>query len=144
MDNLLYTGQKSRVRMPSKLVHVEIENGLPIRIFRTKEWRLLPDDRIGTMSRAEAVCKIREQVFERATGDSPAGGEIIECDRCGKRITWETGEMHETLPKGKGGEVSLANCEALCRNCHTAGPDAAHADRKWQTAKIKSDGDING
>ncbi len=121
-----------------KLVRVEIgPNGLPCRIFRDKSWKTC--DSVQIMDRGKAVGAIRAQVFDRATGDSPAGGEISECERCGRFIRWETFEMHETVPKGKGGEVSLSNCEALCRDCHQTGPDAAHADRRWQSSKIKLD-----
>jgi 5-methylcytosine-specific restriction endonuclease McrA len=48
-------------------------------------------------------------------------------------------EMNEKKIKSLGGEVSLENCEALCRSCHQTGPDAFHANRRWQTAKIKSE-----
>ena len=128
-----------------KQVHVEIgPNGLPIRIFRTKDWRDLPADLVQIMDRSHAVGAIRAQVFDRAGGDSPAGGEIHECERCGRTIRWETFELHETVPKGKHGEVSVANCAALCHNCHTGSPDSAHGSRRWKTAKIKSHEGQNG
>ena len=121
-----------------KLVHVEIgPNGLPCRIFRDASWKTC--DSVQIMDRGRVVGAIRAQVYDRATGDSPAGGELSECERCGRIIRWDTFEMHETVPKGKGGEVSLSNCEALCRACHQTGSDAAHADRRWQSSKIKSD-----
>lgn len=123
----------------TKQVHVELgPNGLPIRIFRTKDWRDLPADLVQIMDRSHAVGAIRAQVFDRATGDSPAGGESSECERCGRYITWESFEMHETAPKGSGGEVSLENCEALCHGCHQGNTDSAHGNRRWQTSKIKS------
>lgn len=121
--------------MKSKLAHVEIGiNGLPCRIFRTKEWKTC--DSVQIMDRGKAVGAIRAQVYDRS--EAPEG-EHHECERCGRYITWDWFEMHETIPKGKGGEVSLSNCEALCKACHQTGPDAAHADRRWQSAKIKSD-----
>lgn len=120
--------------MPSKMVRVEIgDNGLPIRVFRKdKKWLECPEDRLVWMTKAEAVGKIREQVYERSRGLHGPG-----CERCGRSITWDSFEMHETIPRGKGGEQSLENCEALCRSCHQTGPDAAHKDRRWQTSKIK-------
>lgn len=122
----------------SKQVRVEIgPNGLPCRIFRDASWKTC--DSVQIMDRAKAVGAIRAQVYERATGDSPAGGELSECERCGRIIRWETFEMHETIPKGKHGEVSLDNCEALCHACHQGGPDSAHGNRRWHTSKIKSD-----
>jgi 5-methylcytosine-specific restriction endonuclease McrA len=123
-----------------KLVRVEIgPNGLPCRIFRDHSWKTCENE-VQIMDRAKAVGAIRAQVFDRATGDSPAGGETSECERCGRTIRWETFEMHERVFKGKGGEVSLQNCEALCRACHRTSGDAAHADRRWQSSKIKSEG----
>jgi 5-methylcytosine-specific restriction endonuclease McrA len=120
-----------------KIVRVEIgETGLPIRIFRTKEWRNLPEDKVQKMDRGKAVSLIRIQVFDRAYNLEL---EIYECERCGRTITEETGQMHETIFKGKGGEVSLENCEALCRLCHQTGPDAAHKGRRWQTSKVQKD-----
>lgn len=112
----------------SKLVRVQLSpEGLPIRIFRNKDWRLLPEEEVAILTKQEAVGKIRQAVYHRSNSF---------CERCGRRITWDSLEMHETLPKGKGGEVSLENCEALCHQCHTGSPDSAHGDRRWQTAKI--------
>ena len=120
-----------------KSVRVEIgPNGLPCRIFRDASWKTC--DSVQIMDRGKAVGAIRAQVFDRATGDSPAGGTISECGRCGRYITWESFEMHETVPKGSGGEVSLENCEALCHGCHQGNTDSAHGNRRWQTSKIKS------
>jgi len=117
--------------MPSKIVHVEMGlNGLPIRIFRDKKWLDYPTVEI---TKAEAVKGIRTQVFRRCW--NPLSGNF-ECEKCGRTITWISGEMNERIPKGSGGEVSLDNCEALCRSCHQTGPDAAHKDRRWQTAKL--------
>jgi 5-methylcytosine-specific restriction endonuclease McrA len=124
----------------SKQVHVQIGlNGLPIRIFRDRSWRDLPADQVQIMDRASAVYAIRVQVFDRAEAE----GGWNECERCGRLIGWNTFEMNEILPKGKGGgktggEVSVENCEALCKPCHQTGPDAAHSNRRWHTAKIKS------
>ena len=124
----------------SKQVHVQIGlNGLPIRIFRDKSWRDLPEDQVQIMDKAHAVYAIRAQVFDRADASGLEGeGHTSECERCGRTIQWENFEMHETIPKGSGGEVSVENCEALCHNCHTGNPDSAHGSRRWHTAKIKS------
>ena len=118
--------------MRSKPVRVEIgPNGLPCRIFRDASWKTC--DSIQIMDRGKAVGAIRAQVFDRAeTEDSSS----YECERCGRTIRWENFEMHETIPKGSGGEVSLENCEALCHQCHTGSPDSAHGNRRWQTAKL--------
>lgn len=122
--------------MKSKLVHVELgDSGLPCRIFRDRSWRNFPEDRIALISKAEAVKSIRDRVFVRAKNDDGTA----ECERCGRYITWESFEMNEKIPKGSGGEVSLSNCEALCHDCHQGHPDSAHGNRRWQSAKIKSE-----
>jgi 5-methylcytosine-specific restriction endonuclease McrA len=126
----------------SKHVRVLIgDNGLPVRIFRDKQWLEFAPSLVPLMDRAHAVAIIRELVYERSHVDLPeAGYDVHECERCGRQITWETFEMHETVPKGKGGEVSVENCEALCHNCHTGSPDSAHGNRRWQTAKLSPEG----
>ena len=122
--------------MASKLVRVELDDsGLPCRIFRDRSWRSFPEDRIALMTKAEAVPSIRRRILERAENDDG----IAECERCGRYITWDSFEMNEKLLKSLGGEVSLENCEALCQDCHQTGPDAFHKDRRWQSAKIKSE-----
>jgi hypothetical protein len=122
----------------TKLVRVQIgPNGLPIRIFRDKSWRYLPEDEVQIMDRANAVGAIRAQVFDRSETED---GNNNECENCGRYITWKSFEMHESLPKGSGGEVSVENCEALCHKCHTGSPDSAHGNRRWQTAKLSPEG----
>ena len=122
--------------MPSKFVHVQIgATGLPIRIFKDKSWRDLPAEEVATMARADAVGGIRKQVFRRCWNPKTSD---FECEKCGTMITWTSGEMNEKIPKGSAarGEVSLENCEALCHRCHQVGPDSAHGNRRWQTAKL--------
>jgi 5-methylcytosine-specific restriction endonuclease McrA len=124
--------------MTSKLVPVEIgPNGLPCRIFRTKEWKTC--DSVQIMDRGKAVGAIRAQVYDRS--EAPEGAHH-ECERCGRYITWESFEMNEKRPKGSGGgktggEVSLENSEALCHQCHQGSSDSAHGNRRWQSSKIK-------
>jgi hypothetical protein len=119
--------------MKKKVVWVELgDHDLPIRIFRNKDWARLPADRIRKMDRGEAVGIIRFQVYNRADG---------KCECCGVEQLWSVGEMNEKRPKGAGGgltggEVSLDNCEWLCNSCHQSGPDARHANRRWQSAKL--------
>ena len=128
--------------MPVKWVRVLIgPEGRPVRIFRNKDWLDFPAGQVVEMTKAEAVGSIREQVFERAR--NPLTG-LFECEKCGRIITWKSGQMNEIVPKGssKGGEVSLENCEALCGDCHQTGPDARHADRRWQTAKLSHEGNV--
>lgn len=111
-----------------------------IRIFRNKDW-LTCDGEMILVKRSAAVGQIRDQVFERAK--NPETGQF-ECEKCGRIITWETGEMNEKRPRGAGGgftggEVSLENCEALCHGCHQGEEDSAHGNRRWHSSKILSE-----
>ena len=122
--------------MPSKIVRVQLDlDGKPIRIFRDKSWRDLPEEFVQKMDKRAAVGCIREEVYERSRGLYGPG-----CERCGRTIAWDTFEMNEIIPKGSGGEVSLENCEALCHACHQGGPDSAHGNRRWQTSKLSPEG----
>ena len=40
-------------------------------------------------------------------------------------------EMHEEVPRGNGGEISLANSKMICRTCHRTS-DRAHGNRRPQ------------
>ncbi|VVB51622.1 Uncharacterised protein [uncultured archaeon] len=108
--------------------------GLAIRIFRTKKAAVLYQLRpshgmnepiIRQMEKFQAVGEIRRQVFKR---------DEYACVKCGKEVIWEagfpnSGEMDERQARGncvqspdgtyQSGEVSVANCQTLCRNCHT-------------------------
>jgi hypothetical protein len=115
----------------SRIVRVEYgPHGLPIRIFRKDHQYLqCPEQWLGIMTKKEAVGSIRRQVFDRCEE---------KCEQCESYITWETMHMHEKVFKGKGGEVSLENSIGLCSKCHLTGANAAHADRKWQSAKLRN------
>ena len=120
--------------MATKWVRVLIgAEGRPVRIFRDRQWLNFPAGQVVEMTKAGAVGSIREQVFEFSR--NPLTG-LFECTNCGRIITYKSGEMHERVPRGKGGEQSLENCEALCRQCHTGSPDSAHGSRRWQMAKL--------
>ena|ERR1700728_1024800 len=123
-----------------KLVRVELgDHGLPIRIFRKdKKWLQCPTERLYNMPKADAVTLIRLQVFQRAGGEVYEGETTIrgKCEECSAPITWDTMEQHEKIFKGRGGEVSLENCLALCHDCHTGSTTSKHGDRRWQTAKV--------
>jgi 5-methylcytosine-specific restriction endonuclease McrA len=80
-----------------------------IRIFKHGGGAIfLPPERIAEYAKAYAVGRIRHQVFEASKG---------ECRNCGRPINWKF-HLHEVIPKGKGGEVSLDNSIALCADCH--------------------------
>lgn len=111
----------------SRAVYTELDTAteLPIRVFRTKSDALLSNFPVAIWPKAKAVKSIRGQVFKRSGG---------ECEKCGARVTWETAEMDERIPKGKQGEVSVQNSWILCYDCHQ-GPLGQHKDRRWQSAK---------
>lgn len=115
-------------------------DGLPIRIFRTVKAAIqLPVEQVAEFPKAFAVGVIRRKVFERAGCTPHQSGN---CEECGRTIRWyagdwDSGEMHEVIPRGKGGEVSVHNSIALCRNCHTVDATSAHGNRRWHSAKIK-------
>lgn len=76
------------------------------------------------VARKVAVEEIRRTVCKRATDEN----NITHCEDCGKRISWYDGHMHERIPKGSGGEVSVINGSFLCPNCHL---NVEHGNRKW-------------
>lgn len=59
--------------------------------------------------------KIRKLLEERADG---------VCEECGllPDLKDGRGELHlsHTIPRSRGGETSLVNCQMLCRKCHNA------------------------
>jgi 5-methylcytosine-specific restriction endonuclease McrA len=81
-----------------------------------------------TCPKRDAVSEIWETLWVRAAG---------KCEYCSRPITrtgWAKGEMHEEVPRGNGGEISLANSKMICRSCHRNDP-RGHADRKLQFSK---------
>lgn len=105
-------------------VYVELDDqGVFLRIIKT--WReacQIPPDRLIQYPRGEAVKQIRRLVFARSEGN---------CEWCSECTTWDTGEMHEVISKGDGGEVSTENCVFICHGCHQGRVDAAHGNRRW-------------
>lgn len=100
------------------------EHGRVVRIFKTGKdaarFHLPVGHTFSETDRTEAVREIRRQVFER---------QDYLCRHCPNLITWAAGEMNEIVPKGRGGEVSLDNCEALCHDCHQ-GRTGVHGNRR--------------
>ncbi len=100
------------------------ELGSPIRIFRVASAALaFPPEKVREFPRREAVGSIRLQVYNR---------DDKSCVRCGKPLTFYQMHMHERKAKGTGGEVSLANCWAMCYDCHEK-PNgfSEHGNRRW-------------
>lgn len=81
-----------------------------IRIFRSQKRAFdLEPEQVIEYPRSEAVKSIRQQIFTRCEG---------RCEYCNREITWQEGEMHEEIPRGKSGEISLANSRFVCPKCH--------------------------
>ena len=99
--------------MPRKIdCWVELKDHRAVRIFKNTK-AAAEAEAAGAYpflgNRAEAIEQIRRQVFER---------DAFICIHCGKVVTWEIGEMHERIWKGRGGEVSVENCETRCHACN--------------------------
>lgn len=97
-----------------KIVWVEVVGGKVIRIFKSQKLAFAGCEDPKAMFKAEAVGEIRQQVYDRQEG---------KCLWCGKEMKYEGGlfeRMHldEIISKGRGGEVSLQNCQGLCSDCH--------------------------
>ena len=110
-------------------VWVEInERGDPLRVLRNnKEANYRPSKRLfAYWDRAEAVLGIRNRIFDRSEGN---------CELCAVPVTWDTGHMHEKLPRGKGGEISLENSIFICSNCHRVQHKARNPRWKKKTEK---------
>lgn len=108
-------------------VRVEVdETGGIVRIFKTThdavEFAFDSPALVKTTQYRDAVEEVRRRVFERANS---------RCEWCGVVLTWRTGQMHEMLPRSRGGEISLANSVFICYGCHQGRPESAHGDRRW-------------
>jgi 5-methylcytosine-specific restriction endonuclease McrA len=80
----------------------------------------------GYKDRALVTEQIRKQVFVR---------DGYACTHCGAPVSWYTGQMHERVWRGRGGEISVANSTTLCADCHQKDPVAGHGSRavQWGT-----------
>lgn len=104
--------------MPRNRCFVEKDaSGNIIRIFRTPGAAAASKGIVVEWPRKDAVEAIRRQVFKRSGN---------ECEYCGGPVTWKF-HMHEKIPRGERGEISLENCVALCSDCHLNGE---HGNRK--------------
>jgi hypothetical protein len=123
--------------MSRNRVMVELFNGLPVRIFKNPKRALdFPPEQVAEWPRRDATEAIRRQVFARSKGKCEYG--------CGRTVTWDTGELHEEKPRGKGGEISLSNSVFVCRDCHR-NDDRAHGNRRLHFGKqhgSKGDTDV--
>src|SRR5574337_1376167 len=100
--------------MDEKFAYVEFDaGGQPVCIFRTlmQATRSVAWDcgLVKAWSRRRAVAAIRRQVFDR---------DGWACVHCGANVSWQTGEMHERVPRGEGGLISTDNSCTMCHSCH--------------------------
>jgi 5-methylcytosine-specific restriction endonuclease McrA len=106
----------------NKRVWVQMELELyPVRIFRTHKAAIESGTHIQHMDRAEAVRSIRDRLWLLSES---------QCMWCGFPVSYENFHMHEVVPRGAGGEISLENSVVICAECHIIGPDAAHSNRR--------------
>jgi len=106
------------------------ETGRIIRLFHSTKcddfYRANLAGRASTCPIFDAKHEIWNTLFERSGG---------HCEYCGKTITknsdWTKGEMHEEVPRGRGGDISLENSKMICRKCHRD-DSRGHANRKLQ------------
>jgi HNH endonuclease len=107
------------------MVEISPETGLPVRIFKYPGAALFhPPEVVREMPKKEAVASIRHQVFVRSAGRCEYG--------CGQEVTehgYPRGEMHEEIPRSKGGEISLDNSKFVCPSCHR-NDERGHANRR--------------
>ena len=100
--------------------------GWATRIFKNQKSALSAvENFVQQMDRALAVSQIRRQVFDRQEG---------VCINCPTMLTFSSGHLHEKIHRGQGGEISLANSEMLCADCHI-GPRGEHSDRAPKFSK---------
>ena len=64
-----------------------------------------------TRLKGEAMTQLRRSVFLR---------DNYRCARCGRMVTWETGELAHIEGRGRGGSDTEANTECSCNTCHRA------------------------
>ena len=76
-----------------------------------------------------STAEIRRAVYDRQHG---------ECLWCSKFVTFQQAHMHEVVPRGRQGKISLDNSIILCAECHL---DFAHGNRKPQFSKKVLDKD---
>lgn len=106
-----------------KIVWVEMTGGQVSKIFKNQKQAFLGCPDPQAKFKDEAVGSVRRQVYDRQKG---------RCLNCGDARPYEGDlftrmHMHEEIPKGKGGLVSLENCVCLCARCHLSGQ---HGDRR--------------
>ena len=109
-------------------------DGSPIRIFKNAK-QAANADAFGAVREceyAEAVTSIRRKVFVFAD---------YKCQNpdCRKPVTWDSGELHEKVWKGRLGQVSIWNSICLCSSCHKYS-ELGHCSRQLQfTSKTQRD-----
>lgn len=68
--------------------------------------------------RRKAVSLLRRRIFARSDGKCE---HVLNGERCGRTITWDSFEMNERVHRGnpqERGLMSMENSEAACHMCH--------------------------
>jgi 5-methylcytosine-specific restriction endonuclease McrA len=101
-------------------VEISQKTGRAITIFKNKKATLRCEGTVQLQERELAVNAIRLAVFER---------DGYQCMKCGKELSFRGGELDERQARGttvkladdtyQSGQVSVENCQVLCRKCHT-------------------------
>lgn len=91
----------------------------------TKEWMKwkLTDDSWKEWREGLSVAETRKFIWMYQRG---------HCISCDNFVTEEQAHMHEILPRGKGGKISLDNSEILCYDCHLNRETFGHGKRTPQ------------
>jgi hypothetical protein len=107
-------------------IHSGYRDDRVLGVFRSRKraneyYAALPDGRSAIFEVSVPDYRIymsmfRRQVFER---------DGLRCVKCARSLTWDTGELHEKIPRGKTGDRTVENCELRCHDCHT-GRKGAH------------------
>lgn len=81
------------------------------------------------MKKCLTTSEIRHTIWLRQHG---------ECLDCSKFVTEAQAHLHEVVPRGRGGKISLDNSVILCAECHLNGPQN-HGNRRPQFKRSKND-----
>lgn len=107
-------------------VALDVAESCAIQIFKSKRAAFDSGFTIQNVRYMFAVKSIRHQIWRRSRG---------YCELCGDFVLESSGQMHEQIHRGQGGDISLANSIFICPTCHRR----AHADRNPRFTKKSLD-----
>ena len=80
-----------------------------IRIFKSQKSAYNSGAVVWPMCYAVAVYHIRRAIWLRSEG---------QCEICSSVVSEDSGQMHEKVHRGHGGEISIDNSVFICWKCH--------------------------